>query len=69
VTIPGESHEDIAHNEQQNCINTICHGGGNFKNGANLLNFSDRRTKGIKKICDYVLMSKKMTIFATEGKS
>lgn len=40
-----------------------------LKNGANLLNFSDRRTKGIKKICDYVLMSKKMTIFATEGKS
>ena len=36
VTIPGESHEDIAHYEQQNRINTICHGIGNFKNGAKL---------------------------------
>ena len=66
VTIPGECHENIAHDEQQNRINTICHGIGNFKNGAKLLIFSDRRTKETKKICYYVLMSKKMTIFATE---
>lgn len=69
MAIPGESHKYVAHNEQQNCINTICHGSGNIKNGAKLLNFSDRRTKETKKICYYVLMSKKMTIFATEGKS
>ena len=66
MTIPSESHEYVAHYEQQNCINTICHGIGNFKNGAKLLIFSDRRTKETKKICYYVLMSKKMTIFATE---
>ena len=50
VTIPGECHENIAHDEQQNRINTICHGIGNFKNGAKLLIFSDRRTKETKKI-------------------
>ena len=31
VAIPGESHEYIAHNEQKNCINTICHEDGNLK--------------------------------------
>ena len=31
VAIPSESHEYIAHNEQQNCINTICHEDGNLK--------------------------------------
>jgi len=31
VAIPGESHEHIAHNEQQNRINTICHGIGILK--------------------------------------
>jgi hypothetical protein len=36
MAIPSESHEHIAHYEQQNCINTICHGVGNFKNGAKL---------------------------------
>ena len=36
VTIPGKSHEHIAHYEQQNRINSIRHWIGKFKNGAKL---------------------------------